>query len=283
MATWRVEAGESSIKLSAFLKTKLGDKLSIRQIKQAIEQNACQLNGQLIRFASTLVGKGDRVTFQDVLIKRERKSASILYQDKWILASNKPAGIASEDQALKPVRQAILLHRLDKDTTGILLWALNEETQKIMEEKFKKRLIEKTYLALVNGTPKQNEGRIENYLAKINSYEGQSLWGQVVKGSGVLAITDWRVLKTFEHSALIECRPLTGRTHQIRVHLNGLGHPILGDKQYGKRAVCSYRPSRCLLHAFSLRFLHPISCETLEIQAPIPDDFSLALKEISQI
>lgn len=276
MPIWKVTESESGQKLSAFLKDKLGAEYSARQIKQAIEQNACQVNGRIERFATSVVGRGDAIAF-DYVQPKSRVKSDILFQDNYLVVSNKPAGISSEDAAAMPLPGLELLHRLDKDTTGVLLWAKKPAAAKLMMEAFKKRLIKKTYFAIVDGAPKQRNGHIENRLGKLHGYQGQSLWGEV--DGGLLAITDWAVEKTFRSRAsLMICYPLTGRTHQIRVHMSGLGHPILGDKQYGKRFSCAYRPSRCLLHASCVEFMHPITGANVRVEAPLPKDFHEAMQ-----
>lgn len=275
MPTWNVAASESGQKLSLFLKEKLGADYSARRIKQAIEQNACQINGRIERFATAVVGKGDQILFAEAP-KKERIASHILYEDEHIVACCKPAGASSEEPSLIPISNAILLHRLDKDTTGVLLWAKTPQAAQKMTELFKHRLVKKTYLAVVDGIPKDKAGHIENHLGRLHQYQGQSLWGVVDKG--LLAITDWLLEKKLSRAALVACYPKTGRTHQIRVHLSGLGHPILGDRQYGKRFECSYRPSRCLLHAQKIAFMHPHSGVPVEIVAPIPADLKSAIE-----
>lgn len=275
MSTWIVAPVESGQKLSIFLKSKLGSGYSARRIKQAVEHNACRVNGRVERFVSFTVGKGDRVAFEDVA-PAHIEQMKVLFQDEYLLACDKPAGISSEDKALMPQPGLELLHRLDKDTTGVLLWAKQPEAAKSMFDLFKKRQIKKTYWAVVDGLPKTGKGRVKNQLGKLHQYHGQSLWGPVENGEE--AITDWHVEKRLKQASLLVCHPLTGRTHQIRVHLSGLGHPILGDKQYGKRFQCAFSPSRCLLHAYEVEFIHPFTQSKVQIIAPPPADFVEAVR-----
>lgn len=274
MPTWVVTAQESGQKLSIFLKSKLGDLYSARGIKNAVEHNACSVNDRVERFVSLAVGKGDRVTFDDVSIKKVSK-VDILFEDDYLLACNKPAGVSSEDPSLAPQAGLLLLHRLDKDTTGVLLWAKNRVFAEHMHRLFKKREIKKTYFALVDQIPKEPFGHIENQLGRVCQYQGQSLWSAVERGEE--AVTEWRLERELKDAALLECHPHTGRTHQIRVHLSGIGHPILGDRQYGKRFKCSFRPSRCLLHAYKVEFIHQKLKRAITIIAPLPSDFQEAI------
>lgn len=284
---WIVQNSESGLKLSAYLKAKAGETISAKQIKRSLDAGLCYLNGKVERFGSRLVGKGDKVSFsiQQETSKDIVRSTGILYSDEDVIAYDKPAGVISTDPILlKAIEkqgngEAVLLHRLDKDTTGVLLFARNPFAEKHLLEQFKTRKMEKRYLAVVRGIPKENQGRINKPLVKLASYEGQSLWGVADFEDGLKAVTDWSILKksTKLQAALLSCSPLTGRTHQIRVHLSHLGFPIIGDKQYGKDVNMDYEPKRMLLHAESLSFKHPRTNKMVEIKSPIPKDFKQAL------
>lgn len=276
---WVVRPEESGIKLIDFLKGHLAS-LSARQIKRAIEQRGCQVNGRTERFASTPLGRGDKVIFEELCeespVEDLMDEKRILHEDSAFLFFNKPAGIASEDAHLiKTLRQRHpaleLVHRLDKETSGVLLFAKSHACFEKMVRLFKDKKVRKEYLALVDGVPAKKQGAIENTLGKIATYQGQTLWGSVE--GGLPARTEWRVEKEGELASLLRCFPITGRTHQLRVHLNGMGHPILGDSQYGRRFRCPYRPRRCLLHAQKLSFLHPDTGAPLDVEAPLPEDF----------
>lgn len=256
-----------------------------KQIKRAVDSGACRINSRVERFGSKLVGYGDRIEFdfaeQTVPPILEDR---FLYVDEEIIAYNKPAGQASDDKKLlnevhKSYPDAILLHRLDRDTTGVLLFAKNAIIAEQMENLFKQRKIDKTYLAIVDGAPAHASGTIENCLGKLHTYQGQSLWGEVPKG--LWAKTKWATTKKQKEAALLTCYPETGRTHQIRVHLSGIGHPILGDHQYGRNYRCAYRPPRLLLHAAEIAFLHPKTNQRLVIKAPLPADFKQALQDLN--
>lgn len=278
---WQVTKEESGIKLVHFLQRKLGDDYSAKALKRELEANACQINGRMEHFASKLVGTGDLVRFQCRSVKKKKMEVPhILFEDEDFVFIDKPAGISSEDPHLLTVLQndgkrstLFLAHRLDKDTTGVLVLAKSLRAKKELFLLFKERKIAKSYFALVDGVPPKNQGRIENHLGPISSYHGQTLWGAVSKEKGSVAITEWELLKRGNVCALLKCFPLTGRTHQIRVHLAAMGHPILGDKQYGKAFRSSLRPGRCLLHAGSLSFVHPFTHHPLSVESPLPPDF----------
>lgn len=277
--SWKVLPSESGIKLQQFLKEKLGEEFSLRQIKRAIESNDCTVNGKVERFATTVLAPGDLVSLHISTLPQTKSHAfekeRIVYEDESLLIYNKPAGIPSMDQGVaelicsnyKPVK---LVHRLDRDTTGLLLFAKNELVLQKMIQLFREKKISKVYLALVDGLV-EKAGVIENELGKLSIYQGQSIWGKVEKG--LYARTEWRCEVLGNGASLVSCQPITGRTHQIRVHMKELGHPILGDYQYGTKFSCPIKPKRCLLHAWKLHFPHPVTGKIIDIQAPIPSDF----------
>jgi RluA family pseudouridine synthase len=289
---WTVERDLSGMSLQAFLKHQLGETVSAKQIKRSVDGGKCMLNGKPERFASRLVGLGDTVAFDPIGLSEKNSpltieiSKRVLYQDESLIAYDKPAGIISESPKLLHSLQQqfgslILLHRLDKDTTGVLLFARNPSIAKTMERRFKERSIKKCYLAIVHGVPAHSKGTVENYLGKLQVYQGQTIWGAVSQDKGLFAKTTWEIKEKGKEWALLICYPETGRTHQIRVHLSSLGHAILGDHQYGRQSSLDYHPKRFLLHASSVTFEHPQHSRLVTISAPVPEDFKDALKCLS--
>lgn len=283
-----VSERESGSKLLAFLKSQLGPQIPARQLKRSLDAGRCRLNGRVERFGSKLVGRGDHIDF-DLLQEtrqelQEDSQESYLYVDDDIIAYNKSSGIISEDKKLQASIHAkydttILLHRLDRETSGVLLFARNTATETAMLELFKQRHIEKKYLAIVDGIPAK-EGVVDNFLGKVNAYQGQTLWGAVEKEKGRWACTRWHVEKSHKDVSLLTCFPETGRTHQIRVHLSSIGHPILGDHQYGRTFRSSFSAPRLLLHAAEISFLHPTTKKEVSIKAPLPLDFEEAMEQL---
>lgn len=272
---FRVTKLEDQMKLLDFVATKLS--ASKKQIKRFIETNHCLINNKMERFANTQVNVGDVVEFHEVVASKPTfQPKHILFEDAYLLIYNKPSGVTTDQKGivelLKPHGSFFLTHRLDKDTSGAVILAKSKEIEEKLAEAFLNRLVKKEYLALVDGIPKAKEGLIENTLGKIGGFEGQTLYGKVNQG-GKHAKTTWKLGKYFKKEALLHCYPETGRTHQIRVHLSEIGHPILGDYQYGKAFKSSLRPSRQMLHAYRLSFLHPVTEEPIKVQAPIPKDF----------
>lgn len=278
---WSVTAQESGLKLIDFLKSKL-DSCSARQIKKAIESNACVLNGRTERFASTLVGTGDKIAFA-MAEKSGVRKGDVLFEDADLFIYDKPSGISSEDlHKSLGISSLYLLHRLDKETSGVLLFAKTIPMRDAMLHLFRQRKIRKAYFALVDGIPTKTSGTIDNYLGKVHVYQGQALWGEVDPSKGAHARTEWKVIQTGKETALLLCQPITGRTHQIRVHCSGMGHPILGDYQYGRKFRSKCRPQRCMLHACEVSFIHPVKGTTVVIQAPKPLDMKAVIEEIKK-
>jgi RluA family pseudouridine synthase len=293
MTEWKAAAADKGVKLLEFIKAQIGPKYSSRQLKRWIESNLCTVNGRVERFASALLAEGDIVAFR--LPDNEPvqtpgfhpQKEAILFEDAHLFIYNKPAGISCTDSSFLVQLQSLcpglaLIHRLDKETSGAILLAKTESMRQAMIKAFQEKKIEKTYFALVDGIPEKKAGTIKSYLGKVASYQGQSLWGAVPREKGLYAETHWKIRKKGRQASWLECRPITGRTHQIRVHLASLGHPILGDYQYGRTFKSPSQPRRCLLHAFSLSFTHPLSAEAMHIEAPLPKDFTLALQTLDR-
>ncbi len=222
----------------------------------------------------------------------------VLFETKDFIAINKPAGIESQ---ITPHRKSNtvanwliamypnigkvgenssrpgIVHRLDRDTSGVLVIARNNRSFLALKRAFKERLVKKRYLAVVAGIPQAQEGLIETPLARSSRGDRQSIAtsGRRIKGTIRSAETKYLVKETFQRSrvSLIELEPKTGRTHQIRVHLASIGHPVLGDRLYGKRELQNAleHPSRHLLHASTIEF--PLFGKSYVFNAPLPMDF----------
>lgn len=213
----------------------------------------------------------------------------ILHEDDDLLVVNKPAGMvvhigagheegtlvnallhhgASLSSGSEEHRPGIV-HRLDKETSGCIVVAKNDQTHAALSRAFADRLVKKTYLAIIRGRPRHAKGTIDLAIGR-HPVQRQKMTPRRAP-SGRDAVTDYELLSTRDGWTLIACMPRTGRTHQIRVHLQSLGHPIAGDPLYGKRD----RFERHLLHAWKLEFLHPTTGAPLILEAPLPPDFGL--------
>lgn len=203
---------------------------------------------------------------------------TVVYQDRDVLVLDKPAGLLSmpgrgpglEDSALSRVRRdhpgAFDVHRLDLDTSGLLLFALRRAAERELKRQFREREVEKTYLALVAGCPAASEGEIDLPLGPHPTEPGRN---RVDRVGGKAAHTRWRVLRAGTDHALLELRPTTGRSHQLRLHLLAIGHPILGDRFYAPPEVVARSPRLCL-HAARLRFTQPWSGEPVLVESLAP-------------
>lgn len=255
----------SEQKLVAFLQGQLGN-YSGKFIRRLLEANLCRINGRIERFGSKVVKGGDSIelapSWQSLLIRKMGRIATI-YEDELLKVINKPAGFICEDREVVKAfgPNHYLVHRLDKDTTGLLILAKNIQMRDELMALFEGREVHKEYLALVDGVPKENEGTRKSLLAKKGAYEGQTIWGSSPRG--LTAITHWKKLAVGKNASLVLCTPETGRTHQIRVHMAEMGHPILVDRQYAKQFRCQQFIQRPLLHAFRLQF------KGLDLRAPL--------------
>ena len=158
------------------------------------------------------------------------------------------------------------VNRLDKDTSGLVIFAKNEYIQECLVSQMKTKDMKKTYIAICEGIFEEKSGTINLPIAR----KPNSIIERCVDSSGDQAITHYEVLKEFQNTSVVKCILETGRTHQIRVHLSHINHPILGDTLYGKKYTTI---SRQLLHAYKLDFIHPITRKKVSYTAPIPDDF----------
>ncbi|MBS4168559.1 RluA family pseudouridine synthase [Parachlamydia sp. AcF125] len=295
MHIWKVASSESGMTLGAFLKRKFEDVYSAKQLKRAIEHHLFRVNQRVERFASTRVATGDQIEcdhqklqsfFASPMLKFEAKR--VLYEDSDLFIYDKPAGINCDSTGIvRLVHQQDpslqLIHRLDRETTGVLLFAKSESILQKMIYLFKLFKVRKTYYAIVDGLVNKEKGTIDNNLAPLHKYQGQTVWGQTSGAKGVHACTDWIREKKGTQCSLMRCHPITGVTHQIRVHMSEMGHPILGDYQYGRQFRCPYQPSRYLLHAYEIIFPHPATGKEIKLIAELPSDFKQALEQLRLI
>lgn len=203
--------------------------------------------------------------------------AAILHADHEILVVNKPSGLLSvpgrgEDRAdclIARLRGAfptvLLVHRLDLDTSGVMIFGLTPHAQRHLARQFEERVVKKTYVARLHGRLEPKEGRVD--LPLIVDWPNRPRQ-MVDHENGRAAQTDWRVIRHAEHETRVRLMPVTGRSHQLRVHMLSLGHPILGDPLYAEGEAADF--PRLMLHAESLRIRHPDSGVMMSFQVPAP-------------
>ncbi|OGF89032.1 hypothetical protein A3I27_03370 [Candidatus Giovannonibacteria bacterium RIFCSPLOWO2_02_FULL_43_11b] len=205
----------------------------------------------------------------------------IIYEDDDLAALNKPAGV-DFDWALRKRPELLVVHRLDKDTSGVILFAKNEKAQEYLCDLFKTRQIQKSYKVLVVGKIKDNSGKIELSIGRSKKTPLKRVAIGEKRGTIREAITEYRVLKKFANFTFVEALPKTGRTHQIRSHFVAIGHPVVCDKLYsGKRFTCPGGLLRQFLHASSIEFLLQ-SGTKIKLEADMPEDLRVALQEITK-
>lgn len=220
---------------------------------------------------------------------------NIIYKDKDVIAVNKPAGMVVFSENKEELSVAKILsekfpelnsvgeerkgavHRLDKDTTGVVLFAKSNEALAFLQKQFSKRRVKKKYIALVFREVKEDKGRIESFLSRSPKDRRKQ---RSLPDKGKKAVTFFKVIKRFEKFTLLIASPKTGRKHQIRCHLASLGHPIVGDKLYCFKDLKSPESvKRQLLHAFSIEIKTP-SGKDLKIKTNIPEDIKDVLRKI---
>ena len=250
---------------------------------------------------------GDQVRIPPVKVKSDRKvgrisqgladrlNRSVLYETDLILALNKPAGLSvhggsgvglSLIDALRQIKpdwsELELVHRLDRDTSGCLLLAKNTHILKHLQNEFKLKSVEKRYLVLVHGSWPKDLVKVKASLQKNEMRSGERI--VKVTATGKKSETRFKLLETHADASLVEANPLTGRTHQIRVHCQHAGYPIIGDQKYGQKTA--HKPLKGIktlcLHAWNIRFSDPASDGYLEIDAPIDKFFLIALDKIKK-
>lgn len=297
----RVDETDEGKRLDVYVSQKLS--LSRSRVQKLIENELVQLNKENAP-ASRKVKEGDILSVSippvetDDGVLPEDIPLDILYEDDDIIAVNKPRGLvvhpacgnrsgtlvnallAYTDKLSTvggPKRRGIV-HRLDKDTSGVILLAKNDVAHMNLAKALEKRTIEKTYLAIVAGIPGAKEGCIDTPIGR-HPVQRKKM-AVTRKGKTRAAETFYKVMKEFRGYALLKVQPVTGRTHQIRVHLKSIGHPIVGDKVYGFRKGESFGMTGQALHAFSLAFSHPVTGEKMYIEAPMPEDMRAVIAEL---
>ena len=270
-------------------------------IKKLFESGSVIINGKTAK-PSQSVRAGDTVeiTYPDAVeysVKPENIPIDIVYEDDNLAVVNKPQGMtvhAGNGNADGTLVNALLfkldslsgingvirpgiVHRIDKDTSGLLVVAKNDKTHLSLSKQIEEKTCKRTYLALLEGNMKTDSGTVTTYIGR--SPQDRVKMAVVQPDKGKLAITDYHVEKRFNGYTLCRFDLQTGRTHQIRVHSKHLGHPVVGDKVYGVKKQ-KFNLNGQLLHAFRLSFVHPVTLKTMTFEAPLPDYFKEILDKL---
>ena len=266
--------------------------ISARLQHKLIEGKHIYLNGSIIDTRSS-VSINDIITVnldfdeENDNIVPTQMNLNIIYEDDGFLILNKPAGIAIhpsiqhyQDSLANGVKfyfENIGLHkkirpinRLDLNTSGIVIFAKNQYVQECLIKQMEKNIFKKYYIAFVEGTFNSNSGTINLPIAR----KENSIIERCVNKNGQIASTDYKVLAEFNNFSVVECFLQTGRTHQIRVHMSAIGHPLLGDNLYGNSSTLINRQA---LHSYKVSFIHPVTKQIMSFSCDLPDDMKLIL------
>jgi 23S rRNA pseudouridine1911/1915/1917 synthase len=292
-------------RLDVFVSEKTG--ITRSQVQRLIKEGLVLVNNK-IESQNYKVKTNDVITIhkpeeeKEVLIP-EHIPIKILYMDEYLIVVDKPPGMvvypaAGHNRGTlvnalayhckklatvgSPLRPGIV-HRLDKDTSGVMVVALDDKAYYDLVEQFKKRTINRKYIALVYGNMKEDSGEIAMDIGRAIS-DRKKMSTRTKKGKE--AVTRWKVIERFGAATLIEAKLGTGRTHQIRVHFSAIGHPVLGDKTYGKKTTIEINRKkivfpRQMLHAETLGFIHPVKKEYIEFSSPIPEDMEECIRHLN--
>jgi len=300
-----VQISEAGLRIDTFLAGKTG--ITRSQIQKLMAGGHILLNNKNINQKYRLKSK-DLISLSipdkepEGLIP-EPIPINILHKDEHLVVVDKPAGLVIYPAAGHvrgtlmnavsyhckklstvggPLRPGVV-HRLDKDTSGVIVIALNDKAYYNLVEQFRRRTINRKYIALIYGNLREDAGEISLKIGRSKSDRKKMSTG-VSKGKE--AVTKWKVAKRFGNATLVDVRLGTGRTHQIRVHFASIGHPVLGDRIYGKKVVIENKKKiffpRQMLHAELLGFTHPATGEYFEFSSPVPEDMAERIRDLNQ-
>ena len=287
---------ETGERIDSFLSGKT--EFTRTRIQQLIKNKNITVNGKATK-SSYKIEENDEIVIEvpeaeTTEIKPENIKIDIVYEDSDIAVINKQAGLVVHPahghysgtlvnailyhiKDLSGINGEIrpgIVHRLDKDTSGLIVIAKNDKVHTALTEMFQEKKIRKTYLAILKGKLNKSEGKIVTQIGRDkNDRKKMTVIDDITKGKN--AITNYKVVSQNNLFTLVKVNIETGRTHQIRVHMRHLGYPILGDSVYGRKD----NEKRQMLHAYKLEFLHPVTGHQMEFTGEIPEDFQKALKK----
>ncbi len=292
---FRLTCDADNVRIDVYLSEKLS--LPRSQIKSMIEEGHVRASGKApkpsLKVRRDLEIEGEIIREEPSPLVAEDIPISILYEDPYLLVIDKPDNMVvhpSLGHRAGTLVNAILsyivdadklgderpgiVHRLDKGTTGVIIVAKDRSTQETLSRLFHDRAVEKVYRAIVEGVIKADSGVVEGAIGR-HPRERQKM--ALVTRNGRYSLSNFKVFKRLDGFTYVEVYPKTGRTHQIRVHLAHIGHPIVGDDLYGKRA--RKLAGRPLLHAHRISFTHPVNGEKVVVEAPVPEDMEAFVRD----
>lgn len=295
---------EQPVRLDKFLAEKLTN-LSREKVRALIAEGMVLVNGRVVLKGSYKAAEGQLIQItlpveEEKELRAEALPLDLLYEDQNVIVINKPAGlvvhpgaghqggtlvnallhaypeIAEVGEAARPG----IVHRLDADTSGVLVVARSQKAYEWLVRQFKSRKTIKKYIALVDGKPPTPTGRIEADVGRHSRFRQKM--AVTYEGRGRKAISEYQTLREFDQHTLLEIHPITGRTHQIRVHLAYLGNPVAGDKVYGRRKP-SLPMNRFFLHAASLEITLPEDKNPSRFEAPLPEELAQVIRTLEEM
>lgn len=293
--------GEEILRIDRFLGSRL-EQVSRSYLQKLVKDGAVLVNGKPVK-SSYKVENGDRIRLEipdavEPEIEAEPMELDILYEDSDIILINKPKGMVvhpaaghysgtlvnglmahckNELSGINGVMRPGIVHRIDMDTTGVLIVCKNDKAHNAIAEQLKVHSITRKYYAIVHGVLKADTGTVN---APIGRHPVERKKMSINEKNGKEAVTHYRVLRRFRRFTFVECQLETGRTHQIRVHMASIGHPLLGDQVYGPAKVPFSGLQGQTLHAGVLGIIHPSTGEYMEFTAPLPAYFEAVLKKL---
>lgn len=293
--------GEEILRIDRFLGSRL-EQVSRSYLQKLVKDGAVLVNGKPVK-SSYKVENGDRIRLEipdavEPEIEAEPMELDILYEDSDIILINKPKGMVvhpaaghysgtlvnglmahckNELSGINGVMRPGIVHRIDMDTTGVLIVCKNDKAHNAIAEQLKVHSITRKYYAIVHGGLKADTGTVN---VPIGRHPVDRKKMSINEKNGKEAVTHYRVLRRFRRFTFVECQLETGRTHQIRVHMASIGHPLLGDQVYGPAKVPFSGLQGQTLHAGVLGIIHPSTGEYMEFTAPLPAYFEALLKKL---
>lgn len=301
MKAYQVLSADSGKRIDKLL-TIIQPDISRSEIQSWIKQNKVAVNGVSIK-ANYKCKEGDTITWsipkkQELTIHPESIMLNIVYDDEHIAVINKPRGMVVHPSqshtsgtlvnallhhyngnlsTLSGRERAGIVHRIDKDTSGLLIIAKSDEAHRKLQRQFKNREVKRTYEAIVHGVISHDHGLVDAPIGR----DPKQRQNMAVVDEGKDAKTHFRVIKRYENFTHIECQLETGRTHQIRVHMKYINHPLVGDPKYGPRKPFVHIGQ--VLHARSLEFIHPITEERICLTSELPEEFKDVLNRLDKM
>ncbi|MGM0419591.1 MAG: RluA family pseudouridine synthase [Bacillota bacterium] len=299
----KLEVDENNIRVDKYLADKL--KYSRSYIQKLIDKNLILINKQPVEKAAHTLKIGQKIKVivpepEPSEIEPQELDFSIIYEDDVMAIINKPSGIPvhpapSYDgptlvsgllyrlnnlSGIGGKKRPGIVHRLDKDTSGLLVVAKNNQAHRSLSRQFKEREVHKVYRAIIKGTPEHSRAKIE---APIGRDPKDRKKMAVVKHNSKQAISIYKVIDKYKGYSQVEVEILTGRTHQIRAHFEFIGHPVIGDDKYGGKVNLSIQISRQMLHAYRLNIIHPVENNRMDFTAELPEDYKKVVDYLEKI